>query len=256
MAHKTTLKPGAIFLVLLGAFMAAAFQMNGCSAAAPPRAEGPAVQHPSPVPPSGAGHGGSVAPHLHEHQGHPPSAPSPEDQIAASLAALKQGNLAYSTPQKMKSSETAHIVARIAGGNVSLSTLESGMGGSATQVNTAPTPISTKMKMSLKSADFEITPLSSDEQIVAGDTPTTWEWDIIPKHSGALRLHLAATVELNNLSCDYAAIDREILVQVDPVTAVEKFVGQNLVWILGGTGTGLAALWAWWKKRRTGTKPP
>jgi hypothetical protein len=183
--------------------------------------------------------------------------PTDDDKLAMSLAQLKQGNLAYNTPAKMKSSETAHVTARIAVGTVSISTLESGMTEvPGTQTQTASTPISSRMKMSLRSADFDITPLSSEEQIVAGNTPTTWEWDIIPKHSGKLRLHLAATVELNNLSRDFTSIDRDIAVEVDPISAAENFVGKNLVWILGGCGTGIAAIWAWWKKRKKPAAQP
>jgi hypothetical protein len=180
-----------------------------------------------------------------------------DERLAQSLASLKQGNLVYNTPQKMKSSQTAHITARIGSDQVSAGDLQSSLPATAgTTTATAATPITTKMKMSLKSADFDITPLSSEEQIVSGAIPTTWEWDVVPKHSGTLRLHLAATVELNNLSRDFAAIDREISVQVDPVAATENFVGKNLVWVLGGCGTGLVALWGWWKKRKTKPAQP
>jgi hypothetical protein len=70
--------------------------------------------------------------------------------------------------------------------------------GTKTEIET--TPVSTKMKMTLKGADFDITPLSSEEQIVGGGSPTEWEWDVVPRHAGTLRLHMAAVVELKNLS--------------------------------------------------------
>jgi len=188
----------------------------------------------------------------------PTEAPATDDDLLAqSLANLKKGNLVYNTPQKMKSSQTAHITARIGSDQVSVSDLQSSLPAAAGSTTaTVATPITTKMKMTLKSSDFDITPLSSEEQFVAGNTPTTWEWDVVPKHAGALSLHLAATVELDNLSRDFAAIDRQIDVQVDPVDATEKFVGQNLVWILGGCGTGLAALWGWWRKRKAQPSQP
>lgn len=109
--------------------------------------------------------------------------------------------------------------------------------------------------MSLKGADFEIAPLSSEEQIVGGDVPTQWEWDVIPKHSGTLRLHLAAIVELKNLSRDYATVDKDIAVQVDLVGAVSKFAETNAVWLLGTFGAGATGLWAWWKRKKK-PKPP
>jgi hypothetical protein len=180
-----------------------------------------------------------------------PHAPSDEQLLEESLAKLKKGNLAYSTPDKMKSGHTAHVTARIGSENVSVQTLESGLpADQGATTETAATPVSTRMKVTLKSADFDITPLSSEEQIVAGDIPTQWEWDITPKHSGKLRLHLAATVELNNLSRDFTSVDREVTVQVDPVGLAEAFTEKNSIWLLGTLGTAIAAGWAWWKKRR------
>jgi len=180
-----------------------------------------------------------------------PPIPSDEQLLEQSLAKLKQGNLAYSTPEKMKKGHTDHVTARIGSEKVSVQTLESGLPSyQGTKTETAVTPVSTKMKMTLKGADFDITPLSSEEQIVAGDTPTQWEWDITPKHKGKLRLHLAAIVELNNLARDFTTVDRDVIVQVDPIDMTETFIANNLIWILGTLGTAIAAVWAWWKRRK------
>jgi len=111
------------------------------------------------------------------------------------------------------------------------------------------------MKVTLKSADFEITPLSSEEQIVGGDLPTEWEWDVVPKHAGTLRLHLAAIVELKNLSRDYATVDKDIAVQVDLVDVVSKSAQANAVSILGTLDAGATGMWAWWKRRKK-SRPP
>jgi hypothetical protein len=172
-----------------------------------------------------------------------------ELRLDRSIDRLKRGNLAYNTPERMKTGQTAHVVARIGSDKLTIALLMSQMPeDKATKTDTATTPISTKMKMTLKSADFEVTPLSSEEQFVAGITPTTWEWDIAPKHSGKLRLHLAAVVELDKLSRDFTSVDRDVAVQVDPVDAVERFVEGNVVWTLGGLGTAIAGLCAWFRK--------
>jgi len=213
---------------------------------APPSSGNPATNNPNPRPTY------AVRPqHPAGEANHPLPTTSDEERLAQSLAKLKKGNLAYTTPEKMKSGHTAHVTARIGSENVSLQTLESGLpADQGATTSTSATPVSTMMRVTLKSADFDITPLSSEEQIVAGDIPTQWEWDITPKHSGKLRLHLAATVELNDLSRDLTSFDREVTVQVDPVGVAEAFTEKNLVWILGTLGTGIAAGWAWWKKRR------
>jgi hypothetical protein len=90
------------------------------------------------------------------------------------------------------------------------------------------------MKMTLTSADFEITPQSSDEQIVVGTTPTEWRWTISPKHSGKLQLHLVAIIELEALKQDFKTVDREVDVRVDAVNALETFVGDNWQWLISG----------------------
>jgi hypothetical protein len=174
-----------------------------------------------------------------------------EELLAQSLARLPKGNLAYSTPEKMKTGQTAHVVARIGSDEISVNALKSGLPtDQGTATASVASRISTKMKMTLKSADFDITPVSSEEQFVAGDTPTTWQWDISPKHSGKLRLHLAAVVVLNNLARDFTTVDREIAVQVDPIDAAETFAKANGVWILTTLGAGLAGSWAFLKKRK------
>lgn len=181
----------------------------------------------------------------------PASVDQDDEQIDAELARLKQGHLAYNTPQKMKTGKTARVVARIGSDAVALRALTEGMSSEeGRQTGTAATPVSTKMKMTLKSADFDITALSSEEQIVGGDAPTTWEWDITPKHSGNLGLHLAAVVELHNLARDFTTVDREIAVAVDPVAATEDFLKANTVWVLGLIGAGGTAVWTWLRKRK------
>jgi hypothetical protein len=180
-----------------------------------------------------------------------------ERALEGAVARLRKGNLAYHTPEKMKTGETSRVIARIGSNKVSLDALLSGMpSDKGTKTEAVETPVSTKMKMTLKSADFDITPLSSEEQFVLGDSPTTWAWDIAPKHSGKLRLHLAAVVELGGLSKDFTTVDREIAVQVDPVDAVTTFVKANTVWVLGTLGAGIVAVWGWLKRPKKRKPPP
>jgi hypothetical protein len=196
------------------------------------------------------------APREHRHSAAraPASVASDDEQIDQAVADLKKGNLAYNTPTKMKTGQSAHVIARIGSDKVSVDTLKNGMPNDQGTQTTA-TPVSTKMKMSLTSADFDITPLSSEEQIVAGDTPTTWEWEIVPKHSGTLSLHLAAVVELNNVARDFTTVDRNVAVQVDPVNAAESFLQANTVWVLGVIGAGIASVWTWLRKRKKTEAP-
>jgi len=172
---------------------------------------------------------------------------SPEER----LNKLKEGNVAFNHPDKMKTGQTARITARIGSNEIPIAALEAGMTSNQdTKVETVSTPISLKMKMTLKSADFAITTLSSEEQGVFGDHPTEWTWDIVPKRSGKLHLHLAAIVELEDVSRDYATIDRDITVEVDPFNAVKEFVGKNWQWIIATLTAILGAAWKFLSSRK------
>jgi hypothetical protein len=231
---------------------------------APPKPEPPkaVVAPPKPVSPPhfhrvapahglpGGSVAGAVAP--------PPPPPPPVEDDATkldkALANLKPGNLAYSTPTQMKMAETQHVVAKIATAAVSVDTLKAALPTDAgAQVATATTSITPKMKMMLSSGDFTITPLSSEEQLVAGSVPTTWEWDIVPKHSGELQLHLAATIELNGLQKDFTTVDREIAVKVDPADEIGDFVKANWQWLIATLTALVGAVWRFFsgKKKET-----
>jgi hypothetical protein len=180
--------------------------------------------------------------------------------LEEAVSHLKVGGLAYSFPEKMKTGQREDVVASIGSDKVSMVVLRNQLPTEEGQeVRTEQTPITSKMKLTLTSADFEITPQSSDEQIVAGTTPTTWRWTIAPKHSGKLHLHLAAVIELEDLKRDFTTVDRDIAVQIDPMDTAEKFVENNWQWMLSGTG-GVAVVGAGWKlfkrKKESGDDDP
>jgi hypothetical protein len=177
----------------------------------------------------------------------------PSAALDSALARLKPGNLAYSTPTQMKMAETAHIVAKIASDAVSAEALKAQMPQDAgTKTEMAATAITPKMKMTLAGADFTITPLSSEEQMVVGTVPTTWAWDIVPKHAGKLRLHLAAVIELNGMVKDFTTVDRDIAVQVDAADMVGDFVRGNWQWLIATLTALVGGLWKFFHARKKG----
>ncbi|HEU5021643.1 MAG TPA: hypothetical protein VFT60_07120 [Bryobacteraceae bacterium] len=246
------------------AAIAALFLCSCGSASAPPSPpntkSGPPAE-PPPVAKSdrpSQAFGSELPPSHHYYSARPAEdrPPTDDELLAESLDQLKKGNLAYSTPEKMKMGQTERVTARIGAPEVSLEALKSGLSSATgTSVATAATPISARMKMELKSADFDITPLSSEEQAVGGSIPTAWEWDIAPKHSGTLRLHLAAVVELKNLSRDFTSIDRDVTVRVDPVDAVSSFMTTNWQWIIATLTAIGGAGWKFLKSRKKPANP-
>jgi hypothetical protein len=172
---------------------------------------------------------------------------TPEEKLEEAVSHLKVGGLAYSFPEKMKTGQREDVVASIGSDKVPIAVLKAHVPADEGQeVKTEQTPVTPKMKMTLTSADFEITPQSSDEQMVVGSTPTTWRWTIAPRHSGKLHLHLAAIIELEDLKQDYTTVDRDVAVQVDPLDMTEKFIQNNWQWLLSGTG-GVAVAGTVWK---------
>jgi hypothetical protein len=183
------------------------------------------------------------------------------DELAldASMQKLQDGKLAYSTPVSMRTGDSATVVARIGGGAVTADAMKAGMPQEpGSTVATATTKVSTKMKMALRSADFDITPLNSEEQAIGGSDPTEWQWTIAPKHSGKLQLHLVATVELKDLQRDFASIDRDIQVQVNKKGAVASFIEKNWQWLYATVGAALLALvrFLWARRKKADGQAP
>jgi len=175
--------------------------------------------------------------------------PSDEQILNTALASLRKGALAYSAPSKMRTNQSADVTARIATKDVPTAALQSGLSKPGQTVEVEATSVSAIMRMNLTSADFDITPLSTEEQPVAGTNPTTWEWQIVPKRSGSLQLHLAAVVELGNLKKDFIALDREISVHVDATYEIRRFIATNWQWIIATLTAIGGAAWKFLRDR-------
>jgi hypothetical protein len=251
------------FPILFAVLVCLPFVLSSCSKAPAPHAY--PVQVPdehNTSPDKGAGVPDEATKHDHHERtpGRSPASvdtqPTEDQLIEQSLKNLKQGRLAYETPSKMKTGESQTVTARIGSDQVDGGALTQGLGQSGETVGTATTPVSVKMKMMLKSVDFDITPLSSEEQVVAGTTPTVWQWTVTPKKSGMLRLHLDAVVELKNVSRDYPTVDREIAVSVDPVDALTGFVQHNWQWMLSTLAAGIGLAWKFFGSKKKDPSGP
>jgi len=163
---------------------------------------------------------------------------------------LKKGHLAYDTPKKMKVGEHQTVIASVGSEIVSpeslLSTINSK--GAASPVITE-TPVTGTMKLTLTGSDFDIVQKSTLEQIVMGPTPTTWQWDVSPKHSGKLKLHLAAVIRVEGLEQDYTTVDKEIAVDVDNAASIKKFVQDNWQWLVTSLVACITTLLGYWRGR-------
>ena len=157
--------------------------------------------------------------------------------LKEALKLLQPGRLAYSIPPEMKTGHTEIVMARIGSADIPINALTLGMSQQQGAVlGLENTKVSLHMMMALKGDDFTISPQSTSDQLVGGDEPTTWQWQVMPKHRGTLHLHLSATVMLGTLKQDYTTVDKDIAVTVDGVDAVQKFCQNNWKWILSTLG--------------------
>jgi len=91
--------------------------------------------------------------------------------------------------------------------------------------------VSDRMEARLSGYMFQITAITSEEQVVSKDQRTEWKWEIHPKEEGEHRLHLTLTalLEINGNSTRRAIriFGRYIEVYVTPTQKLEVFLRAN-----------------------------
>ena len=188
-------------------------------------------------------------------------APVPTVNVAEAVQAeferLSKGRILYNPPEEMQVGLRERIEARISMDPAA--PLEAGLVGEGVpQVEAIP--VGCFMKVRLQGEAFEITALSSEEQVVPAEGFTQWSWDVTPKEAGAQSLFLIVTarVKLSGYADeqkDLGIIEREILIKVNPGHSIRSFFTDNQEWIYAVVIIpSLAALsrWLWTRhKRRT-----
>jgi hypothetical protein len=187
----------------------------------------------------------------------PPTAEplDPAEIVARELAQLETGRILYNPPDEMRVAETERVEARITR-DMGIP-LNEGLSGSGTP-REEEIPVTTFMTVRLTGNNFDILPLSSNEQVVAGDLPTSWAWDVTPRASGEQRLMLIVTARVKlagypDEQKDLTVIERPIAVQVNPVYSARAFVSENREWIVSAVLIPLlltAGGWVWQRTRR------
>lgn len=126
----------------------------------------------------------------------------------------------------------------------------------AGRVESGQTAWSEKMRATLSgpSQDFEVKAVDPEEQTVSSTQRTRWSWDITPLHPGEnLVLHLRLAVilppELGSQKT-ITSIDKIINVEVTRWWQFDHYFEKYWRWLLGGLGTAMASIVAWWWKNR------
>lgn len=155
--------------------------------------------------------------------------------VNQALSSLEQGRLAFNPPSEMTVDQTERVTVRIAK-EAGADNIGTGMPGTG-EATVEPIKVGTFMKARLQGRGFDILPLSNEEQVVAGDTFTEWQWDVTPREAGLHKLSLLVTVRINvpgmgQEQRDFPVKDATVNVKVTPVGAAQRFLQENGAWLL------------------------
>jgi hypothetical protein len=179
---------------------------------------------------------------------------------AEAFDTVVMGKVAFNHPTSMRVGEATHIQARIA--RSAPDDLAEGLAGPGPVV-VRGIEVSRYIRVKLLGPAFEITPLSSDDQLLFDKGYTQWEWSVIPKRSGRQYLYLRVTLRLDIPEHGPELVDRTVLNERIPVAvnlpyAIQQFVGANWQWAAGGATpiAVIVALGRYLRRRRDATDAP
>jgi hypothetical protein len=184
----------------------------------------------------------------------PPSAPEApvdpvRDVIDNVLDNFRLGKILFNPPEEMTVNEKERIVVRITEDiEEDLTTDLKGRGGPVTQ----EIKVWSHMRATIYGANFDIEPLSTDDQTLGSKGFTQWEWDVTPTKRGVHVLRLSTSVVIKDGNGneigekEYPVLEKEIHVKVKPVAFVLGMVNEiikeylEVIFILFGGGSFVA----------------
>lgn len=192
---------------------------------------------------------------------HPP--PDPAQAVAETVNELPVATVAFNTPTHLRRNETATIKLLLSPETISIPQLEKRI-SEAGEKTGAHVKYSSLMQATLTSDDFEVTPAQEDQQLVAAGRDTEWLWDIRPKRTGTLRLHLTlfAFVDVANQRDPYKVrtFNRTLTIHVGWPTRMGDFAKSNWQWLWTAILVPVV-LWLFHRRKKPtppdkGTAPP
>ena len=150
------------------------------------------------------------------------------------METLDLGQILFNPPQEMKVGVKERVEVRIA--KTITDDLSSGLRGRGVP-QIEEIKVGTFMKVRLTGDNFDIEPLGHEEQLVAGEGFTQWDWDVIPLKSGIQLLLLIVTVRIKipddgEETKDYPVFERQIRVKVNRIYTIKKFIEKHWKWII------------------------
>jgi cell division septation protein DedD len=192
----------------------------------------------------------SVAPPAPTPDATPATAPAPAS-IDSIVDQLDFGNIAFNTPGEAKLGEAFSVELKLSPTKELAEVVKSI--GEPGAVESARIRISDFMEARLIGSGFEITPVTSERQVVIKIEDTTWRWDVRPKDSGVQFLNLTVNAIIEDEGKErlrsVTTFKREIRINVSFADRVTDFTKNNWQWLWA---TIVVPVGAWLWKRRKG----
>jgi hypothetical protein len=187
-----------------------------------------------------------------------PSVPTvdPADEVAQAVAKLPVATVAFNTPNELGRGETATIKLLLSPATISIADLEKRV-DEAGEKSGAHVKYSRVMEATLASEEFDVTPLSTQQQFVAAGQETEWLWQVKPKRTGKLHLFLTlnAIIKIGDQTNAYKVktFSRTLTINVSLGTHIRDFVKANWQWAWTAV---LVPVGLWLYRRRVKPTPP
>lgn len=176
---------------------------------------------------------------LHEYTLRPPGwlwppLPLATEIVEAELKKLAPGRILFNPSEEMTVGVKERVEVRIA--RTLTEDLTTGLRGRGVP-QVEEIRVGTFMKVCLTGDNFDIKALSHEEQVVAGEGFTQWDYDVVPLKSGTQTLLLTVTVRIKIPNYgeerkDCHVLERKIKVKVNRIYSILRFAKSYWQWIV------------------------
>jgi hypothetical protein len=162
-----------------------------------------------------------------------------------------KGLIVFSAPDKMRVGISQTVSVRISR-DQALEIVKQGM-PTDSPIKSDKITIGDVMRVELRGEGFKVTPQQDNPDQNTQHQNPEWLFDVLPVSSGQHKLLLRAAIRYtvpDGSGYTYETVyARSIDVKVNWWWSIQTFVGNNLIWVLGGIGTTLTGILAYFLKR-------